>query len=124
MLRSMFQINVQHSVEAVKLYQKAFDAKIISEHKHDDGSYLHCELDIFGQIVAVSQIFPAGTEIITGTTMQLCLHFGKGNEAIVKKAYEILKDGAKINFPLGECFFSPLMFGLIDKFGVNWCVFI
>lgn len=56
--------------------------------------------------------------------MQLCLHFGEGNEEIVKNAYNVLKDGAEIHVPLGECFFSPLMFGLIDKFGVNWCVFV
>lgn len=33
MLRSMMQVYVKGSAEAVQLYQKAFDAKLISEHK-------------------------------------------------------------------------------------------
>lgn len=121
MIRSMMQIYVKWSVEASALYQKAFDAKIVSEHKNDDGSYLHAELDAFGQILAISE---ATDERITGNTMQLCFHFAEEEIEIVKKAYEILKDDAKILFPLGPCFFSPCMFGLIDKFGVNWCLFI
>lgn len=43
---------------------------------------------------------------------------------IVKSAYEVLKDGAKIDYPLGPCFFSSCMFGIVDKFGVNWCLFV
>lgn len=85
---------------------------------------MHVELDVFGQVLALSEALPEAGERIAGTTMQLCLHFGEGNEEIVKNAYNVLKDGAEINVPLGECFFSPLMFGLIDKFGVNWCVFV
>jgi PhnB protein len=56
--------------------------------------------------------------------MQFCFHFGEGKEEAVQKAYDLLKDGAEILYPLGPCFFSSYMFGLIDKFGVNWCIFV
>ena len=124
MLRSMFQIYIKDSIEAVEFYQKAFDAKLVAWDKNEDGSYMHAELDIFGQILALSEALPEAGERNSGNTMQLCLHLGAGNEEIVKKAYEVLKEGAQIHTPLGEMFFSPLMFGLIDKFKVNWCVFI
>ena len=126
MIRSMFGAYVKGSVEAVELYQKAFGAKLVSEHKSDDGnSYIHAELDIFGQILALSESLPEAGERIAGTTMQFNLHLGAGQEEFIKNAYEVLKDDAQsISFPLGECFFSPLMFGLIDKFGVNWCLFV
>ena len=61
---------------------------------------------------------------ITGNTMQFCLHYGKGNEDMVQQAYEILKEGSKILFPLGSCEFSPLCADFIDKFGIRWCLFV
>ncbi len=121
MLRSMMQMYVKGSSEAVKLYQEAFDAKLVSEYKNDDGSYLHAELNAFGQILAISE---ASDERVPGNTMQFCFHFEESEIERVKHAYEVLKDGAEISYPLGESFFSKCMFGLIDKFGVNWCLFI
>ena len=124
MKRSMLMVYVKGSLEAVGLYKKAFDAKIVSEHKNEDGSYLHAELDIFGQILAISETLADAQERKSGNIMQFCLDFGQGKEKIVKAIYETLKSDAQdIHFPIGECFYSPLMFGLIDKFGVNWCVF-
>lgn len=124
MSRSIFQVYVKGSIEAVELYQKAFDAKIVSEHKNENGSYMHVELDVFGQIVALAEALPEAGERIAGSTMQLCFHLDKDKEETIKKAYEILKEDADIHFSLGESFFSPLMFGLIDKYGVNWNLFL
>jgi PhnB protein len=45
----MMQICIKGSCEAVKLYQKAFNAKLISEYKNEDGSYIHAELDLLIQ---------------------------------------------------------------------------
>jgi PhnB protein len=63
-------------------------------------------------------------DTVTGSTVQFCLHFGEGKEAIVQKIYDVLKDGAKILCPLRQCEWSPLMVSLIDKFGVHWCIFV
>ncbi|MDD5189620.1 MAG: hypothetical protein PHE50_01105 [Dehalococcoidales bacterium] len=84
---------------------------------------MHAELNVYGQILAVSEA-PENEERITGTTMQFCLHFGEGKEELVRKAYDVLKDNAKILYPLGPCPFSKLMVGLIDKYGVSWCIFV
>jgi len=116
----MFQVYVKDSVKAVELYQLAFDAKIKGVHENEDGSYMHAELDIFGQVLALSE----SVDATFGTNMQFCLHMGGGNEEKVKKAYEVLRDGAEINQPLGENFYSPLCFMLRDKFGVCWCMFV
>lgn len=124
MARSMFQVYVQGSKEAVDLYQKAFDAKILTEYKNQDGSYMHVELDVFGQIVALAEALPEAGERIAGTTMQLCFDLGKDNEESIIRAYGFLKEDAQISYPLGESLFSPMMFGLIDKYGVNWNLFV
>lgn len=112
---------VKGSSDAVNLYQKAFDAKLVSEYKNDDGSYLHAELSVFGQILALSE---AADDRVSGNTMQFCFHFEESEIDKVKQAYEVLKEGADISYPLGECFYSKCMFGLVDKHGVSWCLFI
>ena len=94
--------------------------RLVHESKNEDGSYLHAELDVLGQTLAISE---AHEEKLIGNTMQFCFHFEESEAENVKKAYEILKEGAQVLFPLGPCFFSSCMFGLIDKFGVNWCLF-
>lgn len=122
MHRTLMQIYVRRSDKAVRLYQKAFDADLTASYTNEDGTYMHAELDIYGQILAVSEA--DNEERITGNTMQFCLHFGKGKEEKVKKAYDVLKEGAKIIYPLGPCNYSVLMADLVDRYGVRWCIFV
>ncbi len=127
MTRSMMQAYVTRSDEAVALYQKAFDATLISSYLNNDGTYFHSELDIQGEILAVAERnseFAIIAETTTGNVMQFCLHYGEGNEDKVRKAYELLKTDAKILIPLAPCEFSPLMADFIDKYGIRWCLFI
>ena len=121
MKRSMFQVYVKNSVAAAEFYKEAFDAEILCEYKDENGNYLHAELSVFGQVLSMSE---AREDSVTGNTMQLCLHMGEGREAAVERAYNVLGESAVIDYPLGPCMFSPYMFGLIDKFGVSWCVFV
>lgn len=133
MKRSMMQAYVKGSDKAIELYQKAFNAKLVSSYPNPDGTFYHAELDVYGQILAVAESSymndgkgNAATEetAITGNTMQFCLHFGEGKEDVVQKAFDVLKDGAEILYPLSPCEFSPLMADFIDKFGIHWCLFV
>lgn len=120
MLRSMMQVFVKGSFEAVDLYKKAFNAEILCAYDAGNGGYMHAELDAYGQVIAVSEI----TEnAILGNTMMFCFHFGDGGSEKVKKAYEVLCDGATINNPPEACDYSSCQCVLIDKFGVTWCLF-
>jgi PhnB protein len=127
MKRSMMQAYVIRSDKAVALYQKAFDAVLISSYPNEDGTFFHSELDIQGEILAVaerSSSYAIEGNTVTGNVMQFCLHYGEGNEDRVRKAYEVLKEDAKILMPLAPCEFSPLMTDFIDKFGIRWCLFV
>lgn len=124
MKRIMMQMYVKGSSEAVALYLKAFDATLGFNVKSSDDTFYHSELDICGHTLAVAEANDSMDKRITGNTMQFCLHYGEGDEDKVKKAYEILKDGSEILFPLGPCDFSPLCADFIDKFGVRWCLFV
>ncbi len=128
MKRSMMQVYAKGSDKALTLYQKAFGAKLVSSYPNEDGTYGHAELDVYGQILAIAESSYGGNFAqearVTGNTMQFCLHFGEGQETLVTKAYEGLKEGATILYPLGPCEYSPLMVDLIDAFGVRWCLFV
>lgn len=124
MKRSMMQTYVKGSTEAVELYLKAFNATLGYHVKSSDGTYYHSELEIEGIILSVAESNESSNKPIPGNTMQFCLHYGEGNEAKVQQAYDLLKKGAEILFPLGSCDFSPLMADFIDKFGVRWCLFV
>ena len=60
------------------------------------------------------------SDCVVGNTMQFCFYFPEGEEERIAKAYEVLKDGADVETPLGPCEWCPLIFCLTDKFGVNW----
>ena len=139
MLRSMMQVYVQGSGEAIRLYQKAFDAGIVREYPCGDGTYYHAELDVYGQILAVSEArhgfdysdenpryavsFAPGAERNPGNPMQFGLHFGEGNADKVLKGYGALREGGVILYPPGPVNYSPCMCDLVDRFGVRWCLF-
>ncbi len=115
------QLYIKNSKEAVPFYEKAFGVTVTGGYKSQDGSYIHAELNLFGQTLALSETLAENS--ISGNTMQFCLHFAEHEATIIKDAYSILREGAEIKHPLGPCFFSPYMFELTDKFGVNWCLF-
>jgi len=122
MYRSAMQVFVKGSDKALAFYQNVFDAKVLCSYPDSDGTLMHSELDVYGQIMMISELIEENA--VTGNTMMFCLHFGEGKEAIVQRIYDLLKDEAKIISPLGPCGYSPLEADLIDKFGVRWCVFV
>jgi len=122
----MMQVYIKESGEALEFYRKTFGAKVLADHRHEDGTVAHAELDIHGQVLAICEAREETVE--TGNAMQFCLHFGEGTEDLVKGLYDALKEGCKaLTAPItspGECPWSPCVFGLIDKYGVNWCIFV
>ena len=125
--RSMFQLYVKEADKALAFYQKAFGAELNGKVHWDDanGKIVHAEINVFGQIVSLSEwLYFDGVyeEAVTGNVMQMCLHFEKGNEETVHKAYEVLKEGAEIYNPPGDVGYSECGFGVVDRFGVSWCI--
>ena len=121
MHRSMLQVFVNDSEQAVAVYQKAFHAQLLCAYPYETGGYMHAELDVYGQTLAVSEIQET---LVTGNTMMMCLHMGEGHENEILHAYSVLKDGAENITPPGPCAFSSCKFNLVDRFGVYWCMFI
>ena len=118
--RTLMQVYVKGSIEAVELYQKAFDAKLVDEHKFDDGTYAHAELDVYGQILAISE----ASDKKAGDNMQFCLNFHLGEKDKVTRAYDVLSKEAIKAIPPNSCSWSPYVCGVVDKFGIYWCIYV
>ena len=121
--RTMLQLYVREADKALEFYKKAFNAKEQGSvyRNEDDGKIDHCEINVYGQSIALSE--SRHKESNAGNIMQFCLHFKENNEAVVRKIYEVLKEGALPHKPPHDTGYSKCGFDLIDKFGVNWCVY-
>ena len=115
------QLYLKNCDQAIELYRKAFDAAVNAIYRDESKLIAHAEIKVFNQCVAFME---QKSDCIIGNTMQICFYFNKGDEEIIKKAYDVLKDGAKIEWLLGSCEWSSLIFCLVDKFGVNWLLCI
>ena len=116
--------------EAVVFYQEVFDAKIKTEGtwKNDDGTYEICAFDLDNDtsfsIAERKGEFAIESAINTGNIMQLCMLYKKGDSSKLEKAYDTLKDGAKIITPLKSVDFTSHTCDLVDKYGVRWCLMV
>ncbi len=117
-MRTLMQTYVRDRAQAIDAYVRAFDAKLTHVDYADDGTMVHCEIDVKGQVLAVGEV----AEPVTGTTMQFCFQFDSPED--VARAYGELEEGATIFHAMGPCFFSPCMADIIDRFGVRWCLFV
>jgi PhnB protein len=118
----MFQLYLKGCDEAIELYKEAFGVAVEAIHRDpESNAIMHAEIKAFGQYITFME---KDSESVAGNTMQFCFQFGDGYEETVKRAYEVLKDGARIELPIGSCEWSPCIFSLIDKFGVNWLLFV
>lgn len=121
MKRSLMQLYIRSSKEAVEFYSKAFQTTKQHEFLDQQGNYVHVELDVLGQTIACSHAYQPK---LIGNTMQFCFQLNENEKDWMEHAYAILKENATIDYPLGECFYSRSMFSLIDQFGISWCMFL
>lgn len=118
--------------EAIQLYQKAFNAKIDFMLRYSDAdkrdfdaplteeqkNYVyHSEIHIGEQRLMFSDIVEFGN-LTKSTSLFLTVTLDSAEE--VKKAYEIMKDGCTIIYPLQSTTYSSCFVSLIDKFGFRW----
>lgn len=117
--------------EAIALYEKAFGAttKFIMRYSDankrdwnfpltDDKKNMvyHAEMFIGNQRVMFSDIIEF--DLSKGTSLFLVITFEDAES--VKKAYEILKEGSTIVYPMKSTTYSSCFVSLIDKFGFRW----
>ncbi|GKX66728.1 VOC family protein [Inconstantimicrobium mannanitabidum] len=122
------QAYIQGTVEAVEFYQRAFGATLGYNVKNDDGTFMHAEINLDGQLlIALSEASSSvGIENIKrySPTDYPTMNFSISleNEEAVKKSYEVLIEGGNILLPIGPLPWSACCANVIDKFGVFWYI--
>ncbi|QAA32218.1 VOC family protein [Clostridium manihotivorum] len=122
------QAYIQGTVEAVEFYQKAFGGTLGYNVRNDDGTFMHAEINLDGQLlIALSEASTSvGLENIKrySPTDYPTMNFSVslGSEDAVKKAYEVLIEGGNILLPIGPLPWNTCCANVIDKFGIFWYV--
>ena len=117
--------------EAMAFYEKAFGTttKFIMRYSDADkrdwsipltddqkNMVYHAEMLIGNQRIMFSDIIEF--DLSKGTSLFLTIIFEDAES--VKKAYEILKEGSTIVYPMVSTTYSSCFVSLIDKFGFRW----
>ncbi len=127
-MKIALQAYIKGSVEAIQFYHSAFGTELGYNVRNPDGTYMHAELYLDGQLLfALSESgSDVGTENIRRhspddyPTMNFCVSLE--SEEAVKKAYCILAEDGTILLPLGALPWSSCCANVIDKYGIFWYV--
>jgi PhnB protein len=119
--------------EAVKFYESALDAKLVSLQTFGDmpanpefptppeakNLVLNAQLKVGETDLMLSDNFP-GSPYQIGSNVTIALIVNTVEKA--KEVFGKLEDGGKVSMPLQETFWSPAYGNVTDKFGINWQV--
>ncbi|BCN30868.1 VOC family protein [Anaeromicropila herbilytica] len=107
---------VKNSIEAVKMYQSAFNLELGYHVLNEDGSYFHSELYQEGkQGFAVVE---SDCIVSTVNPVQLCFTFDEREELL--HAFNILSREGKVIMDICELPWSPCAAEVVDKYGIRW----
>ncbi len=109
---------VKNSAEAVALYKEAFGLELGYHVLNPDGSFFHSELYKDGE--EIFSVVEAAHAESRDNTVQVSVILD--NEAEVRKAYALLKEGGIVETPIGPMPWSPCAAVIIDRFGVWWYI--
>lgn len=122
---------INHTLEAVEFYQKAFGLTLGYHEKFPDGTYLHAELQRDGKTIfavcdtksgevadALHELAEKGQFPISN----MGLDFDTEDE--VERAYNMLKEEGVVRRPLGPLPWNPYNADVVDKYGVYWYLHI
>ena len=119
----------RNCAEALEFYAKAFDGKITEKQTYGDmppnPSFPVSEAD--KGLVLHSRLVIDGMELMCADKSE-CPTYGDNmyvtvttnDEAKVRRAWDLLKDGGEIYMDLAPSFFAAAHGSLRDRFGINW----
>ncbi len=118
--------------EAIALYERAFDAKIMQILRFKDlppnpafavpdaflEQVVQCTLQVGDDFIRLSDCGP-GT-VLNGVETERLAIAVETNVGQVRHAFAALAEEGRVSMPLTETFYSPCAGVVFDKFGVMW----
>ncbi|TAH35068.1 MAG: VOC family protein [Planctomycetota bacterium] len=115
---------IRNCAEAVKFYQKAFDAKKREVMKGPDGKgVMHAEIEIGNSVLMMCDEMPimqgwVSPQQLNGTTVCLSLYVEDADQ-LYKKA---VKAGCTVTMPLADQFWGDRCGRVRDPYGHEWFI--
>lgn len=120
--------------EAIEFYKRALGAETVMLMRYkespeppppgcgpsDPNKIMHAQFRIGEAVIMASDGRASGNPKFEG----FALSFSAPTESEVKKAFDALAQGGKVEMPLGKTFFSPAFGMVVDRFGVFWMVLV
>ena len=114
--------------EALEAYVKAFGAQITEVRKYGDVPNLGFPIDEKDKnLILHAKLKQGNTEIMCADSQghsqpgkNMYISLTTSDAALVKQAWDILKENGVTYMELAPTFFAELHGSLQDKFGVNW----
>ena len=120
--------------EAVRFYEKAFNVKAEVMRYKDaptDNGYqvqegtenlvMHAQFTLGGGMVMLCDT-PPEYPVQIGNNIGIMVEFNNADTA--KAAFEVLREGGKVDMEMQETFWSKCFGSLTDKFGITWNISI
>lgn len=107
-------IYIKNSNKAVEAYKSAFGLELGYHVMNDDGeTFFHSELEKNGENMC---------SVVESKSGEDCVRFGYTFETReeLERAFEILKEGGKVNMEICELPWSPCAAEVKDRFGICW----
>ena len=109
----------EERLEIFELYQRAFNAKKLSEGTPPDSDEIHIMMDIYGFEILLGP----GSEAGKSMNNALICEIRFDDEKDFRRAYDVLIDEGK-NYSLEGPFPWATLLGLVtDKFGIGWALY-
>lgn len=128
-MKNYTQVYIKNSLEAARIYCKAFGAEITLEMKNADGTaYEHCVLSVDGEgFLALAEAKnPCDIDFVHKMKWETMTFnvFEMGSEERVDRAFEVLSVGGVVLEPIHELPWSKYCATVIDRYGVCWWIAI
>lgn len=109
----------EERTEMFELYQKAFNAKKLSEGTPPDSDEIHIMMEIYG----VEMLLGPGSTVGKGLGNAIVCEVRFDNEKEFRKAYDVLIQEGQ-NYSLeGPYPWATLLALVTDRFGVGWALY-
>lgn len=118
---------LRKSVEAVEFYCDAFGMTVGYHAKHENGTYLHAELEKDGRsifAVSESEDEPIRNAMLQARQPTVSLGLSLPSDDDLRQAYQKITADGRVLRPLGSLPWSPFSADVVDRYGVCWYLYV
>lgn len=136
MIKTIQYFNFQNALEAIRYYEKNFDAEVVAVQTGDaemfkdsdmpegidENFVMNAEIKILGQSFYISSTWQNSEINNEGAMVSFTFDLNDNDEKERIKSFynKVVDSGVKVEMELGETEWTPMFASFRDAYGVNW----